>query len=70
MDKKSEAVAENLRVLRTRRKLSQSELARRLGVAQTTVSAWEHEGGIGFRQAVQLADFYGVSLDDLAGRRL
>lgn len=49
--------------------LSQSELSRRTGIKQANISYWESgrkEPGISF--CVILADYYGITLDELVGR--
>ncbi|MBQ8684928.1 MAG: helix-turn-helix transcriptional regulator [Clostridia bacterium] len=49
--------------------LSQSELAKRTGIKQQNISRWE--AGVALPNidfCVQLADFYGISLDELIGR--
>lgn len=58
----------NLKWLRLARSLSQEQLAKAAGVAQSTISRVE-KGAIGsvkHTQVVAIADFFGVSLDDLA----
>lgn len=64
-----EQLAENLRALRARRKLSQHEVAVGIGVTQAALSAWEcGKQGMSLDKAAKVADFYGVSLDELVGR--
>ena len=49
--------------------MTQAELAKELGVATSTVSAWEHgTSDPSWLNAICLADLFGVSLDELAGR--
>lgn len=69
MNTKSEAIAESLRVLRAKTGKTQTGVAKEVGISQTTLSAWEHFGGLSLRNAVMMADYYGVGLDELAGRR-
>lgn len=60
---------ENLQLQRELSGLSQSELSRKTGIKQANISYWENEKkepGILF--CVKLADFYGISLDELVGR--
>lgn len=48
---------------------SQSELARKTGLKQQMISYWEANKGLpNIDFCVQLADFYGISLDELVGR--
>ena len=48
---------------------SQSELARKTGLRQQMISYWEANKGLpNIDFCVQLADFYGISLDELIGR--
>jgi len=54
---------------RVRRDMSQSELGRKSGVDQRAISGYER--GISMpnlKTAIKLADFFGISLDELAGR--
>lgn len=69
LNTKSEAIAESLRVLRAKTGKTQTGVAKEVGISQTTLSAWEHFGGLSLRNAVMMADYYGVALDELAGRR-
>ncbi len=49
--------------------LSQSELSKRTGLSQQMISHWENnKGEPGIEKLVVLADFYGISLDELIGR--
>lgn len=60
------AFKENLKQLRTERKLSQFELATRLNTTVKTISHWEtgySEPSI--TQIVELASFFGVTTDEL-----
>ncbi len=58
-----------LREIREEYELSQSELARRTGISQGTISYWESNTYIPtINSCIQLADFYGISLDELIGR--
>ncbi len=52
-------------------KLSQSELARITDIKQQNISRWE--SGIHIPDiidCIKLADFYGISLDELVGRKV
>lgn len=62
--------AANLKALRKSYKLSQSELAERVGTSQRNISYWEN----GTTQPdidtlVRLADVFDVSVDELLGRK-
>ena len=60
---------EALRELREERGLSQAELAKQIGTSHQNIGRWESNKvlpSIDF--CVKLADFYGISLDELVGR--
>lgn len=58
------------RLLATRPGLSAAQVARMIGRAQSTVYTWfEGKSEPRLSEAAQLADVFGVSLDELAGRR-
>ena len=65
---KSEIIAAELRAHRARKGETQREVADAIGVNESTLCAWENRGGIGLAEAWAAADYYGCSLDDLAGR--
>ena len=68
---KKESVGQALKYQREIKGLSQSELARKTGLTQQMISWWESDKGLpGIEPCVTLADFYGISLDDLIGREL
>ena len=59
----------SLRYERNQRNLTQQAVAQAIDVNPATMNAWEGENGsISFEKAWALADFYGISLDQLAGR--
>jgi transcriptional regulator with XRE-family HTH domain len=59
----------SLRTERNAHGFTQASLAKEINRSPSTVSAWEgNEGSIGLEEAWQLADLYGISLDQLAGR--
>lgn len=62
-------VAESLRMLRARNGVSQTELADAIGVNKSTLSSWERYGCLKLLDAVKLAEYYGVTLDELSGRK-
>ena len=60
---------EELKYQRESRNLSQSELAKRTGIKQQNISRWESGDALpSIDFCVKLADFYGISLDELVGR--
>ena len=60
----------NILYLRKRNKSTQSELAEYLNVTQTTYSKYERGAiKIPIEIFVKLADYYGVSIDYLVGRK-
>lgn len=65
---KSESIAAGLRSHRAKKDVTQREAAEAIGTNPSTMSAWENQGGIGLADAWAAADYYGCSLDELAGR--
>lgn len=62
------AIAYNLRALRISRGLSQEEIAKRCGLRQSAVAAWESgRSQPSLQMFFMLADFYGVTPDEIAG---
>ena len=58
----------NLKTIREQNKISQLELAKRIGTSHQNISRWERNlvlPSIDF--CVKLADFYGISVDELIG---
>ena len=61
-------IAEKIKTLREGRGMTQTELARRLGVTRSGVNAWEMGISVPSTQyVVELAQFFGVSTDYLFG---
>lgn len=59
-------IADKIRMLRERGGMTQSELARRLGITRSSVNAWEMGLSIPSTQyVVELAGIFGVSTDYL-----
>ena len=51
-------------------KYTQSEVSKGTGLPQPTISWIESDSGIpNIHQCILLANFYGISLDDLVGRK-
>ena len=60
---------ESLKYQRERANLSQHQLAKEIGTSQGNISRWENGEvlpNIDF--CVKLAEFYGITLDELVGR--
>lgn len=52
--------------LRARINLTQRETAEKLGVSPTTYNAWEQDfGNVKARNAVKMAELFGVKIDDI-----
>ena len=60
-----------LKIHRESRGISQSELAKHIGINQSTISLWEdNKRTPTIENCVLLADFYEITLDDLIGRSI
>lgn len=55
--------------LRRRKKLSKKALAHSLNVDAGTVDKWENGANIRMENVVALAEYFGVSTDDILGTR-
>ena len=55
--------------LRRRKKLSKKALAHDLNVDAGTIDKWENGANIRMENVVALAQYFGVSTDDILGRR-
>jgi transcriptional regulator with XRE-family HTH domain len=63
-------MGERLQALRKAAGMSQSDLARAIGVSVKTYQPWDQgKRTFTFETAVKLADALGVTLDELAGRK-
>lgn len=64
-------IAESLKQHREERGLNPNELAAALGISHQNIYRWE-SGKIlpGIDMCVKIADFYGISLDELIGRKV
>lgn len=64
-------LGEELKFHRLKANLSQSELAKLVNISQQNLSRWESndtDPRISF--CILLADFYGITLDELVGRNI
>lgn len=62
---------EEIKKIRTERGFTQSDVAKATGIPQNTISWIETDKGIAnICQCVRLADFYGITLDELVGREI
>lgn len=60
-----------IREIRKSYNLTQNEVSKATGIPQNTISWIELDKGIpNLQQCVLLADFYGISLDELIGREI
>ncbi len=63
-------ISSGLKEQRKLRGITQVELAKETGIPQSTISAWEKGINIpNIADCIKLADFYGISLDELVGRK-
>ena len=60
-----------LKEYRTTKKITQRELSTATGIPQTTISSWERGANVpNILDCIKLADFYGITIDELVGREL
>ncbi len=63
------SIVGSLRTERTGHGYTQKSLAAAIDASESSVNSWEGNGGsIGLEEAWRIADLYGISLDQLAGR--
>lgn len=63
------SIGYHLKVQREAANLSQGELAKQTGITQAAISRWEDNLRTpNIESCIKLADFYGISLDELVGR--
>ena len=55
--------------LRRRKKLSKKALAHNLNIDAGTIDKWENGANIRMENVVSLAEYFGVSTDDILGTR-
>ena len=66
-----ESIGEELKALRKFHNLTQTALSQATQIPQSTISAWEQGVNIpNVVDCIKLADFYGITLDELIGRKL
>lgn len=59
-------IGENIRWLRERQHLTQEELAKKMNVGRSTICSWElGDRSPKFKDALRLAQYFGVDIDDL-----
>ena len=69
MENFHERLREELKEQRKARSLTQTALAKATKIPQSTISAWEKGKNIpNVEDCMKLADFYGITLDELVGR--
>lgn len=62
-------MADNLRGLRAKKRMTQEEVAKAIGVSVNTVQNYENgAGSVSYETAWALADLYEVSISELGGR--
>ena len=61
---------QNLKYLRSKTPLSQSEMGKKFGVTQAAYGAWENGSEPNLEMIIGVADYFQVSLDDLVRRNL
>lgn len=65
----SEVLASNLRAFRAKKRMTQSEVAKAIGVSNQTIANYEDgKPGMSYENAWALADLYGVPMSALGGR--
>ena len=61
----------NLKFIRQQKGISQQELADKLKIDRSTISRWENdEMDITVGNAIQIADFFNIPMEDLTGKDL
>ena len=65
----AKTIGQSIREIRTKRGLSQKEVAIDTGISHTQLSGYEHETSTpNIWTLITLADYYNVSIDELIGR--
>lgn len=69
MDTLNERIAESIKNARKKKYLTQTELAKRVGVTHASISYWENGINIpNVKDCWRLADELGITIDELVGR--
>lgn len=63
-------IADKLRDLREKKGLMQKELCKETGIGKSTYSGYERGCTPGLYNAIAIADYYGITLDELVGRNI
>lgn len=64
-------IGAELKAQREKAGYSQFQLSKLTGIAQATISRWEDDKRVpNVESCVILADFYGITLDELIGREI
>ena len=62
-------IGKNFKIIRQLNKKSQMEIAKETGISQKAISFWErNERTPNIIDCIKLAEYYGISLDELVGR--
>ena len=63
------SIGYQLKQQRESAKLTQGELSKATGITQAAISRWEDNLRVpNIENCIKLADFYGITLDELVGR--
>lgn len=54
----------SFKAARVNAKISQTDAAKYLGVAQSTLQRWENDGSVPVQAVVKMCDLYGCTIDD------
>ena len=54
----------SFKAARVNAKITQSDAAEKLGVAQSTLNRWENDGSVPIQAVMKMCDLYGCTIDD------
>lgn len=54
----------SFKAARVNAKVTQTDAAKYLGVAQSTLQRWENDGSVPIQAVVKMCDLYGCTIDD------